>query len=321
MSDHKPITCLSLGGGVQSSALLLLSMHGEISRLDFSVFADTQHEPRHTTTIDPENGSVIGGGVYGWIEWLGGQGDIPIHTVTQGDLIGKATEVRLSARSGKTYIKGLVPAFMRQPGGKIGLLGRKCTLDYKIVPIRRFLRDAIGKERMREWRRKHRSALKELTAAKKAKLPTPIEAFSECQSDPLVIQWIGISTDEASRMKDSVVPYIRNEHPLIDLGMSREDCKEWMRHRGYPDPPRSACTGCPFHSDEEWLRLKQSPEDFASAVRWEEELQAAAAQTPLDGVPFLHSSCKPINEVDFRGRAGYQQLSLFGNECEGLCGV
>lgn len=237
-------------------------------------------------------------------------------------MIDKATEIRTSMKTGNTYIKGLIPAFVKQAGGKIGMLGRKCTSDYKIVPIQRFYREEIGGARMKLWRRKHKAALKEITAAKKEKRPMPAPAWQECQADPLVIQWIGISTDEVSRMKDSRVPYIRNEFPLIELSMSRQNCKEWMKAKGYPEPPRSACTGCPFHSDEEWLRLKnESPDDFASAVDWERRFQYGVKQTALNGIPFLHSSCVPLQDVQFGELAGYQQLDLFQNECEGLCGV
>jgi len=34
-----------------------------------------------------------------------------------------------------------------------------------------------------------------------------------------------------------------------------------------------------------------------------------------------NSSCVPLQDVQFGELAGYQQLDLFQNECEGLCGV
>ena len=34
---------------------------------------------------------------------------------------------------------------------------------------------------------------------------------------------------------------------------------------------------------------------------------------------FLHKECKPINEIDFYKKDN--QLNLFNNECEGMCGV
>jgi len=94
------------------------------------------------------------------------------------------------------------------------------------------------------------------------------------QEDALVESWIGISTDEASRMKPSREPWIINKYPLIEHNISREQCVEWMLAEGYPEPPRSACIFCPYHSDEEWKRLRdKEPEEFQRAVEWEREAQ------------------------------------------------
>ena len=47
----------------------------------------------------------------------------------------------------------------------------------------------------------------------------------------------------------------------------------------------------------------------------------------MRGVPFLHPSLVPLDQVDFRTDIERGQLSLwldeqsFGNECEGMCGV
>ena len=38
---ERPLRVLSLGAGVQSTALLLMSCKGEIEKLDAAVFADT----------------------------------------------------------------------------------------------------------------------------------------------------------------------------------------------------------------------------------------------------------------------------------------
>lgn len=125
-------------------------------------------------------------------------------------------------------------------------------------------------------------------------------------------------------MKESREPWIRHRHPLIDSGVSRADCLSWMKAHGYPEPPRSACSFCPFHSDEEWERLKRNePEAFLQAVDYENKLQLAASkQNVLRGKPWLHSSCKAIGLVDFTARKpSHQQLNMFNNECEGMCGV
>jgi hypothetical protein len=111
-------------------------------------------------------------------------------------------------------------------------------------------------------------------------------------------------------------------NPESEARMHRRDCLAWMKRKGFPQPPRSACVYCPFHSDEEWRRLKtDDPEAFNHAVEFEKKLQAIKRETDnMKGVPFLHTNLKPLSEVDF-SKPDYEQVNLFGNECEGMCGV
>jgi hypothetical protein len=104
--------------------------------------------------------------------------------------------------------------------------------------------------------------------------------------------------------------------------LSRQDCLKWMKDNGFPIPPRSSCQACPFHGDKEWIRLREeTPKDFQRAVEIERQLQENAKGTILKGVPYLHSSCQNLDTIDFKDNKGYQQLDLFAEECEGLCGV
>ena len=274
------LNIISLGAGVQSSTMALMAAHGEITPMpDCAIFADTQAEPNS---------------VYKWLDWLEKKLPYPVHRVTAGDLGKDELRVRRSGKSGLLYLDNSIPAFVLKPDGTKGLLGRKCTADYKIIPLQRKVRELTGIARQG----------KAVIGAK---------------------MWIGISTDEAHRMKPSRVDYIENRWPLIDAGVSRIQCLEWMAENGYPIPPRSACRFCPFHSDEEWLRIKtDEPDEFALVEKFEAALQKAAeSQEVLKGIPYLHDSMRPIGEIDFTPKplAIPPQLSLWGNECEGMCGV
>lgn len=227
------------------------------------------------------------GSVYRWLDWLEKQLSFPVYRVTKGDLAEAGLELRVSRNNGLVYLNTQIPLFLS--GETKGILWRKCTRDFKIEPI--------------------------LKKVKELRIITEgVEIIEK------VSQWIGISTDEAHRMKDSNVEFTQNRYPLIELGMSRSDCLQWMMSHGYPEPPRSACYFCPYHSDREWLRLKnEEPEEFARAVEWERKCQEAARQNQvLRGVPYLHSSRVPLSDVKFKEE---NQLALFGNECEGMCGV
>ena len=80
---------------------------------------------------------------------------------------------------------------------------------------------------------------------------------------------------------------------------------------------------CPYHSDAEWRRLKEKePEAFRNAVMKEKKLQEAYTQIErVKHVPFLHRSCVPLDQVDFSTDEDHGQQVMFGNDCEGLCGV
>jgi hypothetical protein len=220
--------------------------------------------------------------VYTWLDWLETQLPFPVYRVTKGSLEEISTRVRVS-KNANAYTNGQPPAFMQvRRGEKPGILQRQCTGDFKINVICREIR------RLREKRN--------------------------------VIQWIGISRDEAHRMKPSRLSYIEHRWPLIELGMTRNDCLDWMQDHGYPEPPRSSCVFCPYHSDAEWKKLKENePEEFERAVQYEGKLQSAMRQTRLSGVPYLHRSCEPLHAIDFSKPSN--QPNLFGNECEGVCGV
>lgn len=302
-----PFHSVSLGAGVQSSTMDLMAEAEEIQpRPIVSIFADTKAEPAN---------------VIAWLDWLETKLTHPVKRVTAGSLESDCLEVRRSKKSGKIYTNNTIPAFALHPNGEKGLFGRRCTYNQKIEPIVKELRAMLGKLAMREWRKKHAAALKEIESARKDKEKTfPVVAWEECQADALVIQWIGISTDEAHRMKPNRQPWIRNRYPLVEKGMSRKACLNWMKARGYPEPPRSSCTFCPFHSDEEWKAL--SPSDFEAAATFEEKLQTAVAKSEVTNcIPYLHASCVPLRKVKFAARNPYEQVSLFGNECEGMCGV
>ena len=143
----------------------------------------------------------------------------------------------------------------------------------------------------------------------------------------LVFQWLGISTDEITRMKQAPDPWMENRFPLIDdLRMSRADCLAWF-NRHYPERslPRSSCIGCPFHRDAEWREMRQhDPEAFADAVFIDSQIRsgAGACLRGMKQTQFMHRSRKPLAEVDFSTLEDRGQFAFgFANECDGICGL
>ncbi len=100
---------------------------------------------------------------------------------------------------------------------------------------------------------------------------------------------IGFSAEEAERRADpdeKVRPFIRNcierVYPLDELGMTREDCQEYIRSKGHPLPVPSLCVFCPFKTPFDVLHLKtRSPEEYD---RWV-EMEADKLRDWQDEIP------------------------------------
>ena len=134
--------------------------------------------------------------------------------------------------------------------------------------------------------------------------------------------WLGISTDEAIRVRTSRDRWMTNRYPLIEAGMSRSDCMDWWAARYDRPLERSACVACPFQSRQRWVETKRRwPELFAEAVEIDAGLRDGLA---LDKTPYLHMLRLPLAEavaLDEVGLGDDGQRDGFGNECEGHCGV
>ena len=215
-------------------------------------------------------------GVYAHLDWLGQQLPFPTYRVTQGNLRADALSDERSAS---------MPFHVLNPDGTKGFARRQCTSEYKLRPLRRKMRELAG-----------------LAKGQRSK-------------GIAVISWIGISTDEAIRMKPSFDKWCENRWPLIEKRMSRGDCMAWF-NRHYPGRTlaKSSCIGCPYHSNEHWRALKQTDE-WGDAVEFD---RLCRTNERMRGRLFLHSSLVPLDQADLEHEG---QADLFGDECEGMCGV
>lgn len=218
---------------------------------------------------------------YKWLDWLTAQLSFPVIRVSEKETLSQ--HIYNSIDHG-TRVS--TPPFFTAgvDGEREGILNRQCTRDFKVVTIQRAVRVL-----MRQHGVKH------------------------------AVQWIGISMDERVRMKPSRVQYSTHRWPLIeDLQWSRHDCLRWMAEQKYPTPPRSACVYCPHHSNKEWRRLRdEDPESWAKAVAFDARIRKGIRGVKQDC--YVHRSCKPLDQVDLEEDT--TQPLLWGNECEGMCGV
>jgi hypothetical protein len=282
-----PKHILSLGAGVQSSTLALMAAHGEVPHLPRpigAIFADTQDEPASVMQWLKELIEYINKAPY----------PFPVHIVTKGKLSENTLKMR-ATKDGRLYSKTDIPFFtLTHDGGQGKIRNRACTRDFKLDPI-----------------------------MKKAKEIGSVPRKKKTGNMVHVVQWIGISLDEIYRMKPSRNWWAESIWPLVDLRMNRHDCKQWMKAKGYPEPPRSSCVCCPYHNNHEWRRLRdEEPKEFTKAVEFERCLQKTkAASTNFKTTPFLHRSLVPLDQVDFSTDEENGQMNFFNNECLGMCGV
>ncbi len=248
----EPIHIISLGAGVQSSAMALMAAAGEITPLPrYAIFADTQDEP-------PE--------VYSYILYLKTRLPFPIVTVTNG---------RLSQTFGEKFVH--IPAFKLKPDGTVSMGKKQCTRHFKIKPIYRYIRHTLH----------------------------------ATNKNP-VVAWIGITTDEISRVKPARVKYVKNRWPFIEMEWNRNNCIQWLKRNGHEEPPKSACEFCPLHSDHSWRSL--SPASMSRAIKVDNFLRRTRGE-------YLHQTCRPLEDIDFSTEEERGQINLFNNECSGHCGV
>ena len=276
-SGHRHVNVLSLGAGVQSTAMALMMEQGHrgLIKPDFAIFADTGWEPQ---------------AVYDHLEWLKTKVSYEIITVRNGNI--KDSVLTGVNPEGRKFLD--MPVYVVKQDGKTYIGTRQCTKQYKLKPIYRYLREDILK----------------VPAGK------PVR-------DVTVHMMLGISTDESSRQKPARETWISNEYPLLDKRISRHQLIQWLVEN-YPDHhvPKSACIGCPYHSDATWATMKaEDPDSWNDAVGIDWALRnLPQASGTIDGTAYLHRSRKPLTEVDF-GDAKAVADQQFQDECEGLCGI
>lgn len=115
--------------------------------------------------------------------------------------------------------------------------------------------------------------------------------------------WIGISFDEARRVRTQHRPWIELWYPLIfERPMRRTQCVDLIRAAGWTgEIPHSACYMCPNASDTEWIDMRRNYRaDFDAACSLEREVREK------DPHFYLHASCVPLGEVNFD-----EQRSMF----------
>jgi 3'-phosphoadenosine 5'-phosphosulfate sulfotransferase (PAPS reductase)/FAD synthetase len=126
---------------------------------------------------------------------------------------------------------------------------KSCTHQLKIAPIYKFLSRYVND--------------KYLGGMFRIEGKQSLKVFAERFGKVRVL--IGISHEEAARRINTIEDKelwmrlsIRKIYPLVDLGMDRKACQQYVRDVGQPVPFPSNCVMCPFASKIDLLWLKRN---------------------------------------------------------------
>ena len=164
------------------------------------------------------------------------------------------------------------PPFFYTTGAPIT---RQCTSYYKIQPIRQAMRRLCGLSASNTGRTLKKSAY--------------------C--------YMGISYDEAQRMRDSDRNWIAYEYPLVDMKWTRKTCTKLFVDNNLPIPMKSSCMVCPYHKKKEWALIKNTyPEEWDELIKFDEKIRDASPRMRArhtNAHCYLWKGTIPLKDVDF----------------------
>ena len=290
-SGNKEFHVLSLGAGVQSTALYLMFMRGEITpQINVAIFADTGDEPAS---------------VYKHLDWLLSLNGPPILVRSKG----RISDDLLRGENSTGGRFATVPFFTLKHDGSVSKTRRQCSKEYKTDVIDRTIRQEL------------------LGVPKGARVPKGIMVH---QYIGISLDEAGRAARLQALIREKKRPgwrYTQMHFPLIERFWTRPDCITYLSDKVPHQTPRSSCVYCPFHSDAEWHRLKtEEPDEWAKAVALDARIREAGVivNRNMDAELFVHQSCVPLPlvQLDTRPKPRDLQLSMsFAAECEGVCGV
>jgi len=271
--NHKPLNVLSLGCGVQSSAIYFLSHYGLLPQLDFCVFADTGNEKNHTMEY-----------LDFLLDFQKKNNSAPIFVASYKNLYDE-----LFLDAGRK--SGSIPAFTKNINGAVGMLRRQCTVNYKIRVVNKVIREQQGIKP--GFSTPPTIIWIGISLDEKDRMSAPLDSW-KTHYYPL----ISYSATSNKFFKNSTKIYY-----------TRLDCINFLKVFNLLVPDKSSCKICPYMSDSEWSQLKENDLDgFNSSVLLDEKIRNSTAKGVNNPI-FLHRSCKPLSSIKFEKNS----LFNFGN--------
>lgn len=222
---------------------------------------------------------------YRYLDWLETQVPFPIMRVRREGLnLGQyLIEGTTLPQKGRQH----APFYLDEP---FGMMSKQCSKEFKTRVIHAALREMLGLQRGERGPR-----------------------------EPVVEQWLGMTTDEAGRVSVSEKRYLHHRYPLIELRMSKRDVFGWYFMRQLARPPKSSCIFCPLQRPDQFREIREDGEDWQRLIDFDRAIRPGYAG--MDGAAYLLRQCKPIDEADLDSAEDKGQAT-FDDFCgDGQCGV
>ncbi len=291
MELKKELNVFSFGGGTQSVWVAYLQAMGHLKKnFDYYVFANVGEHAENPLTLQ-----YIEDFVKPFFEKHNMNYVEVKKTTRSGDIVDLYDYTIDETKKGVQ-----IPVRMK---GK-GFTQRKCTHDWKIVPVHRWIKNHIKQN-------------------------------SHLYADDVIVNLgIGFSTDELRRRKGRIeglnygkgatkTKFLKQfVYPLLDdYPMSREEIIKAFFDNNIPLAPRSACFFCPFHDRQMWHELREKqPDLFERAVEMEKVIQRKLERYNMQN-SYLHRDAIPLSTIAPEIKAGDIYMDT-DEVCQtGYCGV
>lgn len=274
---------ISLGLGVQSTALYYMSSMGELPKADAAIFVDLGAEKKRTLDY-----------LTYLTTWAKANSDIPLIIVRKKNL----KKDLLNAVNSREKRFASIPAFTKGENGETGMLRRQCTGEYKIQQVDKEIRHLLN---VKNLSGQHIEIWKGISFEEIERMSIPennwkIHVYPFC--------------NYRVTKKESATP----------MGLSyltRYDIIQWYLKHDLPIPPKSSCVFCPYTSEAAWKKMKESePEDFETACRVDEAIRDSSNKG-INNLIYVHESLQPLRSIVFKE----DPPDLWKGECSGNCGV
>ena len=308
--NNLKVHAISFGLGVQSTAMVHLAIEGKLPRPDCIIFSNPHWEDEGSY----ENLERI-------LPKIKASG-IPFHEVSGGDIredsiMQERTELpffvnasRYETIEGKLnlLLSDTKRAWYKQQKSthQLSLLPQKSLEETLHEAATAFGKSVQAGEIASGWVNLKTTQIgRQCTKKYKIKPTTDClrKKYSVSAKNPAG-QWLGITTDEWHRMRTSQVKATQLIYPLVELGMSRQCCIDYLDEIRFPVPVKSACIGCPYHSNETWRELSEAQIEEASDFE-EKMIQMIGKNEKLRNLPYfangvrLHRDMRPLRDRPF----------------------